>query len=108
VDLDDLSLDYMTRDYGPWHVTADRGHMPADRESIQLSGDVVVTGAQDRGAAVIRTEHLQYFIDSGRVQTADPVAVRLGKHVLNARGLHAELNAGTLKLESNVNGRFNP
>jgi LPS export ABC transporter protein LptC len=108
VQLSDLVLDYTTQDFGPWHLTARNGHMPSDRQSLLLTGDVTITGQQPRGAAVIRTDHLAYHIDSSVVETADPVAVRFGAHELNARGLRAVLNAGTLKLESNVNGRFTP
>jgi LPS export ABC transporter protein LptC len=108
VQLADLALDYHTKDFGSWHVTALAGHMPPDRKSIELTGDVTITGAEERGKALIRTDRLSYDIDGGIVQTADPVAVRFGPHVLNARGLHAELNAGTLRLESDVNGRFAP
>ena len=79
-----------------------------DRKSIRLAGDVAITGAESRGEALIRTEHLSYDIDDAIVQTEDPVSVRFGQHLLKARGLRAELNAGTLKLESDVNGRFAP
>jgi LPS export ABC transporter protein LptC len=108
VDLTDIALDYPTRKYGTWHATARTGHMPPDRKSIQLVGDVKLTSTQEQGAAEIRTDRLSYDIDGGVVETADAVAVRFGPHVLNARGMRADLNAQTLKLESNVNGRFAP
>jgi LPS export ABC transporter protein LptC len=106
--LSDLSLDYLTKDQGTWHVTALNGRMPEDRKSLLLSGDVTITGAADRGGAIIRTDQVNYGIDDGIVQTAEPVTVRLGAHEINARGLRAMLNAGTLRLESNVHGRFIP
>ena len=106
--LSDLSLDYKTAASGTWTVTAHQGRMPPDRGSLLLSGDVRVTGAEARGAAVIRTERLAYDTTSSVIQTADPVSVSFGKHVLNGRGLRVVLNDGTLRLESNVNGRFNP
>ncbi len=108
VSLADLDLDYHTRDFGQWHVTAMTGHMPADRQSIALSGDVKIDGRQSGEAATIRTERLSYDIDRGVVQTRDPVTVRFGAHRLEARGLRADLNGGTLQLESDVHGRFNP
>jgi len=108
VRLSQLELDYRTKESGDWHVTAREGNMPADRKSIQLAGDVAITGAESRGEALIRTERLSYDIDDAIVQTEDPVSVRFGQHLLRARGLRAELNAGTLKLESDVNGRFVP
>jgi LPS export ABC transporter protein LptC len=108
VRMSQLELDYRTKESGNWHVTAREGDMPADRKSIQLCGDVAITGVESRGEALIRTERLSYDIDDAIVQTEDPVSVRFGPHLLKARGLHAELNAGTLKLESDVNGHFAP
>jgi LPS export ABC transporter protein LptC len=108
VRMSQLELDYHTKESGNWHVTAREGAMPADRKSIQLSGNVAITGVESRGEALIRTERLSYDIDDAIVQTEDPVSVRFGPHLLKARGLHAELNAGTLKLESDVNGHFAP
>ncbi|NJD32050.1 MAG: LPS export ABC transporter periplasmic protein LptC [Gammaproteobacteria bacterium] len=108
VNLTDIAIDYPTQKYGDWHATARTGHMPADRKTIQLAGDVVMTSAQKQGAAVIRTDRLDYDIDGGVVQTPDVVDVQFGPHVLKARGLRADLKAQTLKLESNVNGRFSP
>jgi LPS export ABC transporter protein LptC len=108
VDLADLALDYHTKDFGDWHVTAAQGHMPPDRQSIDLAGDVKITGTESRGVATIDTERLSYDIDRGIVQTRDPVTVRFGAHRLEAHGLRAELNAGTLRLESKVHGRFVP
>jgi lipopolysaccharide export system protein LptC len=42
------------------------------------------------------------------IQTADPVAVQFGAHHLEGRGLRVVLDDGSLRLESNVRGRFNP
>lgn len=108
VDLSNLELDYRTKDFGAWRVTALSGHMPANRESIELSGSVKIAGEQSGKDATIQTERVSYDIDRGIVQTRDPVTVHFGSHELKARGLHAELNAGTLQLESDVNGRFVP
>lgn len=108
VDMSEIAFDYATDKYGDWHGTALKGHMTPDRKSILLSGDVVMSSEQQLGLAVIRTQHLHYDIDTSVVTTADPVDVKLGKNALNARGLRADLNAQTLQLESNVNGRFTP
>lgn len=108
VDMSDITFDYATNKYGDWHGTALKGHMTPDRKSILLTGDVVMSSEQELGLAVIRTQHLHYAMDTSLVTTADPVDVKLGRNTLNARGLRADLNAQTLKLESNVNGRFTP
>lgn len=108
VNLETVRMDYAAQQSGLWKVTADRGHMAPDRTTMMLAGDVHVTGAGAQGAAVIDTDELTYDTKSNFVQTAAPVTVRFGDHELRGRGLRADLNAGTLKLESNVNGRFTP
>lgn len=105
-----LELDYNTERQGTWHVTADSGRMPSDRSTLQLSGNVRVTGAAERsaGTAIIRTEELAYDTRTNVVQTPAPVTVEFGPHQLQGRGLRVGLNEGTLRLESNVNGQFKP
>jgi LPS export ABC transporter protein LptC len=106
--LSDLSLDYNTADSGNWTVTADRGRLLPDATSLRLSGNVVIRGTEARGSAVIRTDELTYDTKTSLVQTAEPVAVEFGQHTLEARGLRVALNDGTMRLESNVHGRFKP
>ena len=108
--LADLELDYTSGKMGTWHVTAARGRMPSDQGSLLLSGNVRVEGTADQavGQAVILTDQLTYDARANIVQTAEPVTVQFGPHQLNGRGLRVGLNQGTLRLESNVNGRFTP
>jgi LPS export ABC transporter protein LptC len=107
--LTGLELDYHSPEAGDWTVTAERGRMPVSRESVQLAGNVTVSGGEKGGPmAVIRTEQLAYQTTSSIIQTSDPVTIVFGQHELNGRGLTVNLNAGTLRLESNVNGRFKP
>ena len=83
---------------------------PSDRESLQLEGNVLVVGTAERGEAkaVIRTDELAYDTRTNVVQTAAAVTVDIGPHQLRGRGMRVGLNQGTLRLESNVNGQFNP
>jgi LPS export ABC transporter protein LptC len=106
--LSDLRLDYVTGDAGSWTVTAKSGRMPPDRSSLLLAGDVTVTGSEDQGSPVIVTDQLTYDTTADYIQTAEFVSIRFGKNVLGGRGLRVNLNAGTLRLESNVNGQFTP
>jgi LPS export ABC transporter protein LptC len=103
--MHDLAIDYVTEGAGPWTMTAQRGRMPADRNSVLLSGDVTLRG---RDGAVVRTDQLNYDTVANLVSTAEPVTVEFGPHRLAARGLRADLNAGNLQLESAINGVFNP
>lgn len=106
--LTNLELDYSTSESGEWTVTAAKGRMPAAATALLLSGDVQVTGSEARGSAVIRTDQLAYDTATSVIQTAEPVSVQFGAHQLAGRGLRVVLNDGTLRLESNVNGRFLP
>lgn len=106
--LYNLDVDYRTAETGAWTITSQRGRMPPDHGSLLLSGDVLVTGQEARGTAVIRTDNLAYDTTSSVIQTTDPVTVQFGAHHLEGRGLRVVLNDATLRLESNVHGRFNP
>ncbi len=108
IQLSNLTADYQTAEAGAWTVTAARGRMPASAKSLLLSGDVLVTGHEARGAATIRTDQLSYDTVTSVIQTAEPVSVQFGTHRLNGRGLRVVLNDGTLRLESDVYGRFVP
>lgn len=110
VRLTQLELDYTTQEQGEWHVTADRGRMPSDHGSLQLEGNVLVVGTAGRSAdkAVIRTDELSYDTRTNVVQTAAAVTVDFGPHQLRGRGMRVGLNQGTLRLESNVHGQFQP
>jgi LPS export ABC transporter protein LptC len=106
--LTDLTVDYNTAEAGTWTLTADRGRLLSNATTLRLSGDVVIRGEEARGTAVIRTDELAYDSTTSVVQTAEPVTLQFGQHRLEGRGLRAALKEGTLKLESNVHGRFTP
>jgi LPS export ABC transporter protein LptC len=108
VRLTDIVLDYTTPKAGKWHVTAARGSLPVTAKSLLLSGDVRIVGQRPQGVALIRTDLLSYDTETSVVQTAEPVSVQFGAHQLEGRGLYVVLNDGTLRLESNVHGRFVP
>jgi LPS export ABC transporter protein LptC len=110
VRLEHLEMDYTTERAGEWHLTADRGRMPSDQATLQLQGNVRVSGAPEASGhrALILTDELAYDTAANVVHTAAPVAVQFGTHKLEGRGLRVALNAGTLRLESNVDGTFTP
>ena len=103
--MHDLAIDYATEGAGPWTMTANLGRMPADRNSVLLSGDVILRG---RDGAVVRTDQLRYDTVENLVSTAEAVTIEFGPHRLAARGMRADLNAGSLQLESDIDGLFNP
>ena len=63
----------------------------------------------DRTApAVLHTDTLRYDVNSGIATTESEVRIDFGAHALTGRGLIANLKERTVRLESKVNGRFQP
>jgi LPS export ABC transporter protein LptC len=60
------------------------------------------------GAAVMHTDTLRYDVANGIATTPSDVRIDFGPHALNGRGLIANLKDRTMRLESKVNGRFQP
>ena len=68
-----------------------------------------VRAAADRGREaplVIRTETLDIDLVQRRADTNAVVAVELGRSRLGATGLHADMKADSLRLESAVHGEY--
>jgi LPS export ABC transporter protein LptC len=93
-----------------WHLTSDRGQVRADGDDVQLSGNVQVTGpAPGSGEPLaLTTSELRINTPTEFIETDAPVRLRWSGHELHASGLEADLKAGTLRLESDVNGHFSP
>jgi LPS export ABC transporter protein LptC len=93
-----------------WHLTSNRGQVRADGSDVQLTGNVRVTGpAPGTGEALsLTTDNLRINTPTQFIETKAPVKLRWSGHEINARGMQADLKAGTLRLESDVNGHFKP
>jgi len=93
-----------------WQLTSDRGQVRADGDEVQLNGNVRVTGpAPGSGEPLtLSTERMSINTPTEFIETSAPVKLRWSGHELNARGMQADLKAGTLRLESDVNGHFLP
>lgn len=93
-----------------WHLTSDRGQVRADGDDVELTGNVRVTGpARGTGEPLsLTTESLRINTPTEFIETNAPVRLRWSGHWLDANGMRADLKAGTLRLESDVNGHFSP
>jgi LPS export ABC transporter protein LptC len=60
------------------------------------------------GIAVIHTDALRYNIPEATASTSSDVRIDFGRHTLTAHGLIANLKERTMRLESKVNGHFQP
>lgn len=93
----------------PWALTAERGHIPPDRNIIELSGDVVINAvAPDSPPLSIRTDYLELDPDAYIARTNSGVAVERSRNTLRARGMRVYLKQDRLQLETEVQGQFLP
>ena len=108
VRLEQLVVDYYPEPGRDWVMTSATGSLPPGGRVLQLAGDVRLRAAAAGAVtgAVVHTQHLRLDLDSHLATTADPVRIELAPHVLEARGLRADLTADTLVLESAVSGIF--
>jgi lipopolysaccharide export system protein LptC len=91
-----------------WHLTSDRGQVRANGDDVQLSGNVRVTGpAPGSGEPLaLTTTELRINTPTEFIETTAPVRLSWSGHSLDAKGMQADLKAGTLRLESDVHGSF--
>ena len=110
VEMEAVSVNYFALAGQRWRLTADNGHLPPGRDTVDLSGSVIMTGEREKQPepAVIRTELLTLDLEREVARTDAPVTLSLGVHTLSATGMVADLKAETLQLESGINGRFLP
>lgn len=93
----------------PTHVTAKEGRLDSQGEHIQLSGDVRVMRAAQRGkaATLLTTERLEAIPDDGFVRTLAPVVITQGSsRIAGAGGLQGNRNTAVYVLEGPVRGIF--
>ena len=125
IELEDLAMDYHieSRDKSPekpasavqapadiWHLTSDHGEVRDNGDDVELNGNVRIVGpAPGTGEPLsLTTENLRINTPTKFIETSAPVKLRWSGYELTARGMQADLMAGTLRLESDVNGHFFP
>jgi LPS export ABC transporter protein LptC len=91
-----------------WNLKSDRGLVRADGDDVQLQGNVRVTGSAPGSGLPLSmtTSELRINTPTEFIETKAPVKVTWSGLELNAKGLTADLKAGTLRLESEVHGKF--
>ena len=91
-----------------WYLTSDRGTVRDDGDDVQLDGNVRVTRTTTGANAplTMTTSQLRMNTPTEYIETDAPVKLTWTGHELDARGMRADLKAGTLSLESDVHGQF--
>lgn len=107
--LDRVRVDYDPLASIPWDLSAESGHITADRNIIQLAGNVVAQTRDERDTPVtIRTDFLKLDTETYIADTESKVAVDYGTNRVFATGLRAYFREDRLLLLADVNGHFDP
>lgn len=90
-----------------WQLAAREGTLPADASRVRLAGGVEARAVRGREPPLlIRTSALDVDLAAQRAETSEAVEVELGRGRLSAVGLHADMKADMLRLESQVHGEY--
>jgi LPS export ABC transporter protein LptC len=110
ITLESVAVNYYALPGQRWRLTADGGSALPGMDTVELEGNVVMTGNNRElpQPAVIRTERLTLETRSQLATTDAPVTLGFGPYAIAATGMRADLKGETLRLESNVNGNFLP
>jgi len=108
--LDTVSVNYFALPGQRWRLTADGGSARPGLDTVELFGNVVMTGGRQSlpEPAVVRTERLTLDVRTEQAVTDAPVTLGFGPYSIASTGMRADLKAETLRLESKVNGLFVP
>jgi LPS export ABC transporter protein LptC len=93
-----------------WHLRSDHGQVRANGDDVELFGNVQVKGPAPGGGAplTLSTARMRINTPTEFIETDEPVILGWSGHQLTAKGMKADLKAGTLRLESDVHGEFSP
>jgi LPS export ABC transporter protein LptC len=93
-----------------WVMIGDMAHVQPGGKVIDVNGNVRLQGENSPNdtTAVVHTDTLSYDIPDSIASTKSDVRIDFGGHTLTARGMTANLKERTMRLESKVNGRFQP
>jgi lipopolysaccharide export system protein LptC len=110
VALTNVRVDYQSPSGQTWVLSGDTGHVETGGKIVDVAGNVKLTeiSTDQTVPAVMHTDTLRYDVPNGIATTQSDVRIDFGPHALNGHGLVANLKDRTMRLESKVNGRFQP
>ena len=108
--LTEVAVDYHAPDSRPWQLTATEAQVPPGGRVVAFEGNVRLTGTPTGGSdtAELRTERMSLDTVAERAETDSPVELAFGRHLVQARGMRADLKASSLRLQAEVHGVFTP
>ena len=110
VTLFNVRVDYRAPNGQNWVLFGERAHVRPGGKVVDVAGNVRLLGESSgqSPAAVVHTESLSYDVADAVASTALDVRIDFGAQTLSGHGLVANLKERTMRLESKVNGRFQP
>jgi LPS export ABC transporter protein LptC len=108
--LSNVRVNYLSQGGQNWVMFGDVAHVQPGGKAVDVSGNVRLQGesVDHSPAAVVHTDALTYDVTGSIASTKSDVRIDFGAHSLTAHGLVANLKERTMRLESKVNGRFQP
>jgi lipopolysaccharide export system protein LptC len=97
-------------DLEPWHITSVYGKAKNGINTVTLWNDVKIHQAPSakNQEITMTTSELTIFPQKKIIQTQAPVRIWSPAGVINAIGLHANLNTGSISLLSKARGKYLP
>ncbi|HEX9139174.1 MAG TPA: LPS export ABC transporter periplasmic protein LptC [Steroidobacteraceae bacterium] len=105
IELTAPDLSYLPAGEPHWNVQAERGVLPPDARHADLSGAVHAHGDSGNEAPLlIQSEQLAFDLPGQSIDTKQPVTIDWGRNHATAVGMHVDLNARSVVLESEFRG----
>lgn len=107
-ELDKPVFNLTTANHAPIEVSANRGLIFGDRDSVHFLGDAraMRSATPAQSAFTLNGEHLRVVPDAGILDSAKPVTLRQGKSVIHAGGLYVDERNQRLELSGGVRGLY--
>jgi LPS export ABC transporter protein LptC len=105
--ITNVRVNYFLAPPREWILTAERGVVPADSQTVQLMGAVELRPS-DAPNAFLRTDALEIDMERNVARGLEsPTKIRFGPHTLTARTFTADLETEKVHMES-INGAYAP
>jgi len=92
-----------------WTTTSEHGEFDVTKDTLMLSGNVTVYGETSNGTPLlIKTESVTYANKSGFIHTEEAVTITSQVSKISAVGMTADVADRTVKLLSEVKGKYEP
>lgn len=105
--ITNVRVNYFQAPPREWILTAERGVVPADSQTVQLMGAVELRPS-DAPNAFLRTDALEIDMERNVARGLEsPTTIRFGPHTLTGRTFTADLETEKVQMES-INGAYAP